>query len=58
MEIHSRSRTLEAPRGNCYAPARGMLDIARDDDEKCMVVLKALSFEGKALSLMCCQVDD
>jgi len=25
MEIHSGSRTLEAPRGNRYAPARGML---------------------------------
>jgi len=25
MEIHSGSRTLEAPRGNRYAPARGLL---------------------------------
>jgi len=25
MEIHSGSRTLEAPRGNSYAPARGLL---------------------------------
>jgi len=25
MEIDSLSRTLEAPRENCYAPARGLL---------------------------------
>jgi len=25
LEIHSGSRTLEAPRGNCDAPARGLL---------------------------------
>jgi len=25
MEIHSELKTLEAPRGNRYAPARGLL---------------------------------
>ena len=32
MEIHSGSRTLEAPRGNLYAPARGVQRAGDDDD--------------------------
>jgi len=36
MEIHSGSRTLEAPRRNRYAPARGLLVMNDDDGTKIM----------------------
>jgi len=31
--VHSGSRTLEAPRGNHYAPARGLLVMMMNDDD-------------------------